>query len=158
MGRSTSTLTLSSISVTPAHSTIVYNTRTTTIGYNRQCQNYIDTLGAKKARLQDKVNDKLATDPNYTGSRNDGVSLAWEYEKADIEMGGRGSNNWNESEQQDILSRGTVRGAEGHHQKMLLTTLQIRQILIILNFIAQGKNILIKVMMEIGKMKVMHLK
>lgn len=117
LGRSTSTLTLSSISVTPAHSTIVYNTRTTTIGYNRQCQNYIDTLGAKKARLQDKVNDKLATDPNYTGSRNDGVSLAWEYEKADIEMGGRGSNNWNESEQQDILSRGTVRGAEGHHQK-----------------------------------------
>lgn len=117
LGRSTSTLTLSSISVTPAHSTIVYNTRTTTIGYNRQCQNYIDTLGAKKARLQDKVNDKLATDPNYTGSRNDGVSLAWEYEKADIEMGGRGSNNWNESEQQDILFRGTVRGAEGHHQK-----------------------------------------
>lgn len=74
-------MTLSSISVTPAHSTIVYNTRTTTIGYNRQCQNYIDTLGAKKARLQDKVNDKLATDPNYTGSRREGVSLAWEYEK-----------------------------------------------------------------------------
>lgn len=116
-GRSTSTLMLSSISVTPVHSTVVYRTRTATIGYNRQCKNYIDTLGAKKAELQSKINEKLATDPNYTGARQNGVSLAWEYEKADIEMGGRGSNNWNESEQQDILSRGTVRGAEGHHQK-----------------------------------------
>lgn len=117
LGRSTSTLTLSSISVTPVHSTVVYRTRTTTIGYNRQCKNYIDTLGVKKAEFQSKINEKLATDPNYTGARQNGVSLAWEYEKADIEMGGRGSNNWNESEQQDILSRGTVRGAEGHHQK-----------------------------------------
>lgn len=119
LGRSTSTLTLSSISVTPVYSTVVYGTRTTTISYNRQCKNYIDTLRVKKVKLQNKVNDKLKTDSNYTGSRHDGVSLAWEYEKADIEMGGRGSENWNKSEQQDIRlrSRGTVRGAEGHHQK-----------------------------------------
>lgn len=117
LGRSTSTLTLSSISVTPVHSTVVYGTRTTAIGYNRQCKIYIDTLRAMRVKHQNKVNDKLKTNPNYTGSRNDGVSLAWKYEKADIEMGGRGSENWNKSELQDIKSRGTVRGAEGHHQR-----------------------------------------
>lgn len=117
LGRGTSTLTISSITVTPVQSTVIYVTRTTTIGYNRQCNNYIDTLRAKRVKLQTKVDDHLKTDPNYTGARDDGVSLAWEYEKADIEMGGRGSENWNNSEQQDIKSRGTVRGAEGHHQK-----------------------------------------
>ena len=117
LGRGTSTLTLSSITVTPVQSTVVYGTRTTTIGYNKQCNNYIDTLRAKRVKLQAKVDDHLKTDPNYTGARDDGVSLAWEYEKADIDMGGRGSENWTKSEQQDIKSRGTVRGAEGHHQK-----------------------------------------
>ena len=32
-------------------------------------------------------------------------------------MGGTGSANWNNSQQQEILENGSVRGAEGHHQK-----------------------------------------
>ena len=43
--------------------------------------------------------------------------MAWKYEKADVEMGGNGTANWNESQKQEILERGSVRGAEGHHQR-----------------------------------------
>lgn len=32
-------------------------------------------------------------------------------------MGGSGSANWNKSQQQEILENGSIRGAEGHHQR-----------------------------------------
>ena len=63
------------------------------------------------------ANRALAADPNFRGSRSKGVKLAWKYEKADIEMGGKGSANWNENQRQEILENGKVRGAEGHHQR-----------------------------------------
>lgn len=53
----------------------------------------------------------------YTGARNDAVKLAWDYEKADVEMGGRGSSDWDDAQCQEIKETGKVRGAEGHHQK-----------------------------------------
>ena len=59
----------------------------------------------------------MANDLSYQGARNDGVKLAWDYEKADVEMGGKGSVNWNKEQQQEIRENGKVRGAEGHHQK-----------------------------------------
>ena len=50
-------------------------------------------------------------------ARNRGVQRAWEYERADIEMGGKGSGNWDEAQRAEIRDTGKVRGAEGHHQK-----------------------------------------
>ena len=62
-----------------------------------------------------------------SAARSRGVYRAWEYEKADILMGGSGTENWTLEEQQDILekvilgsqkdSRSGLRGSEGHHQK-----------------------------------------
>lgn len=62
-----------------------------------------------------------------SAARSRGVYRAWEYEKADILMGGSGTENWTLEEQQDILekvilgnqkdSRSGLRGTEGHHQK-----------------------------------------
>lgn len=91
----------------------------TTLAFNNQYNKILDTLNARRNDLQQTVQSNLAQNPEYTGSRNAGVKLAWQYEKADIEMGGSGSANWSLEEQDEILhsKTGTVSGAEGHHQK-----------------------------------------
>ena len=72
---------------------------------------------AERERIANKVAEGLAKDSEYTGARNDAVKLAWDYEKADVEMGGRGSSDWDDAQCQEIKETGKVRGAEGHHQK-----------------------------------------
>ncbi len=118
-GRGTTSLSIGSLISTPTQSTVVYTTRSVTTGYNNQCNSFIKNLGQKKAQYQSEVNEALKNDPNYTGHRDKGVSLAWEYERADVDMGGRGSENWTASERNDMKTRstGTVRNAEGHHRR-----------------------------------------
>ena len=113
-----------------------FQTAATTTGFNRQLNEFPNALNAERERLAEKVAQGLARDPSYTGARNDGVSLAWDYEAADIKMGGSGSENWTTAEQQEILENRPdivnkpkkvggktinpkvgVRGSEGHHQK-----------------------------------------
>ena len=60
---------------------------------------------------------RLEADPNYTFGRGIGVKLAWEYEKLDLELGGKGSEEWMYSHKEEILTTGKVRGAQGHHAK-----------------------------------------
>lgn len=100
-----------------------HTTATTTNAFNTQLQGFLDKFNAARAADASTLN---LTDPNSV-ARNRGVYRAWEYEKADVMMGGRGSANWNDQECQDIIdnvsfdsqssSRSGVRGAEGHHQK-----------------------------------------
>ena len=52
----------------------------------------------------------------YSRLRRKGVSTAWRYEKFSIKLGGKGSANWNKSERAQILRKGRVEGAQGHHQ------------------------------------------
>lgn len=118
-GRGTSSLSLPSLITTRTHSYISDTVGTTTGSFNTQCNEFITRLNYTKALRQSKVNEAIKLDPSYTGHRQRGVSLAWEYEKADITMGGRGSENWNMYERNDIMTRrsGSVRKAEGHHEK-----------------------------------------
>lgn len=90
-----------------------------TAQFHSQYNDFLDVLGARRTELTQIVKNNLSQNPDYTGSRNAGVKLAWQYEKADIEMGGKGSANWTKAEQDEILNSrtGTVSGAEGHHQK-----------------------------------------
>lgn len=90
-------------------------TATTTTNFNNQLNSFLTTLHAQRDKLAQEVAQGLANDPNYTGSRSGGVKLAWDYEKADVAMGGKGSGNWNKSQQKEILENGKVRGQEGHH-------------------------------------------
>ena len=101
----------------PLQSSNTFTTITTTNNFNAQCKKYIDTLGELTRRYNEKVRARVTTEPNYRGSRSKGVKLAWRYEQADVEMGGKGSANWNKEQRQEIKEDGTVRGAEGHHQK-----------------------------------------
>ena len=94
---------------------------TTTTQFNTQLGQILNRLNAERDRIAQKVADGLANDPSYTAARNDGVNLAWEYEKADVEMGGKGSSNWNKNQRQQIKENGRVKGAEGHHQKNVAT-------------------------------------
>lgn len=94
-----------------------YTVAATTTQFNNQLNSFLDVLHAERNRIANKVAEGLANDPGYKGARNDGVKLAWDYEKADVEMGGRGSSRWNDSQRQEIKDTGKVRGAEGHHQK-----------------------------------------
>lgn len=62
----------------------------------------------------------LDTNPDYEGARSSAVQTAWEYEKADIIMGGSGSEGWTTEERQQILKAkygSGLPGAEGHHRK-----------------------------------------
>jgi hypothetical protein len=100
-----------------------YATATTTAGFNNQLNAFLDKLHAE--RIQDAQVLDLTQANSIARSR--GVYRAWEYEKADIEMGGRGSKNWTDEECRQIKdnvsfesqseSRAGVRGAEGHHQR-----------------------------------------
>ena len=85
--------------------------------YNQQYSALSSELTAKRIEYQTHVDEQLAIDPNFKGYRNNGVSLAWEYEKADILMGGTGSENFTPEQRAEILERGRVRGFEGHHIK-----------------------------------------
>lgn len=113
-----------------------FQTATTTNGFNRQLNEFLNAFSAERERLAEKVTQGLAKNPSYTGARSDGVSLAWDYEAADVKMGGSGSENWNAAERQEILEnrpdivnkpkvvdgktvnpKAGVRGSEGHHRK-----------------------------------------
>ena len=100
-----------------AVSSSLHTTVTTTSLFNNQLNKYLSILRSERDKISKKVADSLANDPSYKGARSDGVKLAWQYEKADVEMGGTGSADWNTEQQQEIKNTGKVRGSEGHHQK-----------------------------------------
>jgi len=106
-------------SVTSVMSTSILAGRTSSIsqGFNYQMNQKIQYLTGYKEAYREAVQKKLEMWPDYRGDRGKGVGLAWEYERTDIEWGGRGSENWNRSERKEILRRGTLSGAEGHHQQ-----------------------------------------
>ena len=90
-------------------------TMSITRGFNAQLNNYWTDFDSLRAN--DAV--KLNLDAPNQNARNTGVKRAWQYEKADIEMGGKGSANWDKNQRNEILNSDnhTVRGAEGHHQQ-----------------------------------------
>ena len=90
-----------------------FHTAHITSGYNTQLQGYLSDFAQK--RISDA--GRLDLSKANTIARNRGVSRAWEYEVADVKMGGKGSSNWSKEQQVEIIERGRVRGAEGHHLK-----------------------------------------
>lgn len=87
--------------------------------YNQQLNDYLTKLNDLRTIHQQELGQYLkgnGTHDAYT-YRQRAVDMAWKYEKADIEMGGRGSEHWNRQERQQILSDGRVQRAEGHHQQ-----------------------------------------
>ena len=107
----------SSLLTIPLQSLNTFSTVSTTNSFNAQCNEFVTHLGELSRRYNTLVRKAVALDPTYTGSRSKGVKLAWKYEQADVEMGGKGSANWNKSQRQEIRKTGTVKGAEGHHQR-----------------------------------------
>ncbi|GHV51342.1 hypothetical protein FACS1894216_05210 [Synergistales bacterium] len=102
--------------------------------YNAQLNKFLTTLANERVALSQKLSERLAQNPSYTGMRNDGVNLAWDYEAADVKMGGSGSAQWTPAQQEEILQnrpeivnktkwvdgkpeypKGGVRGQQGHH-------------------------------------------
>lgn len=86
-----------------------------TTGFNNQLNTSFNNLHPQRDALTKEVAEGLANDPSYQGSRSKSVNLAWKYEQADVQMGGKGSANWTKEQQQEILKTGKVRGQEGHH-------------------------------------------
>lgn len=101
----------------PLQSMNTFSVISNTNRFNAQCNEHVVYLQELTQRYNAKVRQAVTLDPTFTKSRTKGVKLAWRYEKADIEMGGTGSADWNRTQRQEILERGTVRGAEGHHQR-----------------------------------------
>jgi len=87
--------------------------------YNQQLNGYLTEFNDLRAIHQRELEQFLQGNGTCTPQtyRNRGVGMAWKYEKADIEMGGKGSANWNKSQRQEILESRKVKGAEGHHQQ-----------------------------------------
>lgn len=113
-------ITSGSISTTmPLQTNNVVRATGTANNYNNQLNDYLTKLNDLRAVHQQELGQYLdgnGTHDAYT-YRQRGVDMAWKYEKADIEMGGRGSEHWNRQERQQILQDGRVQGAEGHHQQ-----------------------------------------
>lgn len=101
----------------PVQANNCFATISTTNGFNTQCNDIIQHLGELTRRYNAKVLAELANNPDFRGARQSGVKLAWKYEKASVEMGGKGTANWNKEQRQQIMDKGSVKGAEGHHQQ-----------------------------------------
>ena len=86
-----------------------------TTGYNSQLNGFLNSLNAERDRLTQKVADGLAKNASYDGARNDGVKLTWKYEKADVDMGGKGLGSYSKTELEELKQAGKVRDYEGHH-------------------------------------------
>lgn len=108
----TSSLLNTNMIAMPIQSMNTFGTINTTNAYNEQFNQIFNNLNERRQELQSSVNSLPTGD---TSLRNQGVSLAWRYEQAEIQMGGKGSANWSETQKQEILNNGKVRGAEGHH-------------------------------------------
>ena len=89
-----------------------FQTINTTTRYNNEFIEIMKKLTELRQQYQQEAD--LATSADAT-LRRKGVSLAWKYEQAEIKLGGSGTTNWTESQRQEILNTGTVRGAIGHH-------------------------------------------
>lgn len=94
---------------------VAVGTASMTTEYNNECNALRETLGTRVSAEQAALNEKLKETPGYVGDRSKGVSTAYEYEVADVKMGGHGSAGWNDTECAELLNTGKVRGAEGHH-------------------------------------------
>lgn len=102
-------------------------TVTTTTGFNAQ---YSETA-TRLQTLRTSDASRLDLTTSNQNARNTGVKRAWQYEQADIEMGGNGSVRWSKQDQAEILEHGKVRqktmpdgkkdGPQGHHQKNVAT-------------------------------------
>ena len=106
---------VTSAAIAGAASCVADATSRVTDGYNEECNNFRNTLGQKAESIQNALDEKLATNPDYVGDRSKGVDLAYQYEKADVIMGGKGSADWNAAERAELVDTGKVRGYEGHH-------------------------------------------
>ena len=94
-----------------------FGTINTTNTFNKQFSEIYDNLNKIRNHYQQKVNDYLSSS-NHTVAdnyRDNGVELAWKYEKAEIEMGGKGTRDWSHEQKAELLERGRVRNVEGHH-------------------------------------------
>lgn len=94
------------------HTYNTFGTIQTTNAYNEEFDSIFKDLNERRQLLDDRVGQLPNGD---TSLRNDGVGLAWRYEQAEIQMGGKGSTDWSDTQRQEILNSGKVRGAEGHH-------------------------------------------
>lgn len=104
---------LSEVSGVTSVADTAFHTAHITSGYNTQLKGYLSDFAQK--RISDA--GRLDLSKANAIARNRGVSRAWEYEAADVKMGGKGSSNWSKLQQSEIIKRGSVRGAEGHHLK-----------------------------------------
>lgn len=90
-------------------------TATVTVGYNQELNGFLNEMRATQIADSARYGEKLLTP--YSAARQRGVSLAWRYEKQAILMGGKGSENWTTAERREIVETGSLRGANGHHQR-----------------------------------------
>lgn len=98
-----------------ASSSVAYPTAKRSAAYNKECNEMREGLRLKVDAAQRSLNEKLAVDPNYKGDRAKAIALAYEYDKADISMGGNGSANLTASARSELMVKNKVRGYEGHH-------------------------------------------
>lgn len=98
-----------------------------TASFNNQLNDFLKTLNAKRVTDSLELQEQLALNSNYKGMRDNAIKLAWEYEQANVMMGGKGTvdGGWSSSEIQQIKSTGKpkvydpyyneIRTPEGHH-------------------------------------------
>lgn len=85
-----------------------------TTNYNNNLKDTLNLLNSRRLQYQTKVN---SLEINDFSMRHKGVSLAWDYEKAELDMGGAGTREWTPEQREEIIRNGKLRGAEGHHIK-----------------------------------------
>ena len=65
-------------------------------------------LISRNFRANQKTFQSLESNPHYLGNWRAAINHAWDYEKFDIQLGGRGSENWTRAERAQILKNGHI--------------------------------------------------
>lgn len=88
-----------------------------TLSYNLDFNEHFKKFNEEYKKNYEKLLDNLKKDADYTGSRDDAVKLAREYEMYDIKMGGKGSGDWTRADFKSIRQGKWIKSAQGHHIK-----------------------------------------
>ena len=82
---------------------------------NDQAKTILSSLNTQRVSDARLLKQKLKLNPSDDSLRSRAVDLAWKYEQAEVTLGSKGSRDWTDAQLKELLEKGRISGAEGHH-------------------------------------------
>ena len=100
--------------------TFMYTTRRTTYlntYVERRLNQIYDKTCDNNQRIAHILNRRINPGGRVDWLSQSAISKAWQAERLEVELGGKGTNNWTKAQKKELLNTGRVKGYEGNHQQ-----------------------------------------